>query len=419
MPQIEEGGQFRWEELYDGRLHVMTVKGCEGSSKIAAFDMDGTIITTKSGRVFPLDRDDWRLLYDSKTKAKLRSLHFDQGYKIVVVTNQAGIATGKVKLPDFKTKVENIFGKALANLPLQLFCSTAQDGIFRKPRPGIWEYLVARANGGIWKVDTDSSFYCGDAAGRLKKRSDGKKDFSCSDRLFALNIGLRFLTPETCFLEDTQRPEEPYALPGFDPRALLKVYEEVEPLPLGERLLRLLEPKGAPLATLDGQEVVLMVGIQGSGKSFFARNWFGRRCGYVVLSNDDLGGKADKTMTELKNVLAVGSMSCVLDNTHVDVNSRRKFVEVVRKFPGVGCRCFVMNTSFDQAKHNNVFRELVMPKGTRNHVKIGEPLMHSFKAKFQEPQLTEGFDQIVRVDFVPEFEYVQHRNLYFKYLLEK
>lgn len=39
------------------------------------------------------------------------------------------------------------------------------------------------------------SFYCGDAAGRLKTSST-PKDFSDSDLKFALNIGLPFLTPE-------------------------------------------------------------------------------------------------------------------------------------------------------------------------------------------------------------------------------
>jgi bifunctional polynucleotide phosphatase/kinase len=60
---------------------------------------------------------------------------------------------------------------------LQLFCSAAADGIFRKPRTGVWEYLMRHTNGGV-AVDMEKSFYCGDAAGR--KRSNGKKDFSCS-----------------------------------------------------------------------------------------------------------------------------------------------------------------------------------------------------------------------------------------------
>ena len=75
----------------------------------------------------------------------------------------------------------------------QLFCSTASDGIFRKPRTGVWEYLSKHCNDNI-SIDLDKSFYCGDAAGR--KKPNGKKDFSCSDRLFAINVGVKFFTPE-------------------------------------------------------------------------------------------------------------------------------------------------------------------------------------------------------------------------------
>ncbi len=86
----------------------------------------------------------------------------------------------------------------------QLFCSTASDGIFRKPRTGVWEYLAKYQNGNV-DIDMANSFYCGDAAGR--KRLNGKKDFSCSDRLFAINLGLRFFTPEERFLNKKSQEE--------------------------------------------------------------------------------------------------------------------------------------------------------------------------------------------------------------------
>ena len=41
-----------------------------------------------------------------------------------------------------------------------------------------------------------------------------KKDFSCSDRLFAVNNDLRFYTPEEYFLG--QKPTKLFDLPEFD-----------------------------------------------------------------------------------------------------------------------------------------------------------------------------------------------------------
>lgn len=61
-----------------------------------------------------------------------------------------------------------------------------------------------------------SSFYCGDAAGRQAKWALGKKkDHSCGDRLFAMNLSLKFYTPEEYFLG--QRPV-PYKEPSFNPQ---------------------------------------------------------------------------------------------------------------------------------------------------------------------------------------------------------
>lgn len=64
----------------------------------------------------------------------------------------------------------------------------------------------------------NSSFFCGDAAGRPDRiGSNGqqiKKDYSCCDRLFAINIGLKFYTPEEYFWKV---PKEEFKLPIFNP----------------------------------------------------------------------------------------------------------------------------------------------------------------------------------------------------------
>ncbi|MEQ2219359.1 hypothetical protein XENOCAPTIV_016527, partial [Xenoophorus captivus] len=67
-------------------------------SKIAGFDIDGCIITTKSGKVFPTAPDDWKY--------------------VVFFTNQLGIARGKLRPEVFKSKVEDIL--ATLQLPVQV-----------------------------------------------------------------------------------------------------------------------------------------------------------------------------------------------------------------------------------------------------------------------------------------------------------
>lgn len=187
--------------------------------QIAAFDMDGTLITTKSGKVFPVNSHDWRILLP-QVETCLRALAAD-GFKLVVITNQRGLSNGHVNSGSFKAKVEHILKQL--NVRAQVYVCTGH-GFYRKPAPGVWQHLESRGNGGV-PIDLAASFYVGDAAGRPANwEPKRKKDFSCSDRLFALNVGLRFYTPEEYFLS---QPTAKFDLPAFDPRV-------VPDLPLAE-----------------------------------------------------------------------------------------------------------------------------------------------------------------------------------------
>ena len=66
-----------WREVGNRKMLVRTEVRNEGKDKIAAFDIDGTLITTISGRVFPTD---WKILY-SEVPGKLKKLVAD-GYKL-------------------------------------------------------------------------------------------------------------------------------------------------------------------------------------------------------------------------------------------------------------------------------------------------------------------------------------------------
>ena len=153
-------------------------------TKIAGFDLDFTIVKPKNFRRFPKNKDDWIFLNDH-VKKKLKEL-YNEGYRIVIFTNQGGISKGKTKLDDIIHKLDNII-KSL-DIPVDYVISYGYDKN-RKPDIGMWNIYKKYSKKRIFRKN---SFYCGDAAGR-------KKDFSNSDKKFAENIGIKFYLPEEIF----------------------------------------------------------------------------------------------------------------------------------------------------------------------------------------------------------------------------
>lgn len=377
-----------WTSIENNKCLVFTSMNVLASEKIAAYDMDNTLIKTVSGNVFPKSLDDWQLNL-AEIPAKLKKLH-ENGFKIVVFTNQAGIENKKITVDEVKKKISMI--QKRIELPMQFFIACGSS-IYRKPRTGMWSLLEERFNDGM-KIDKSTSFYCGDAAGRpenkiLKK----KKDHSSADRLFAMNLNLNFFTPEEHF--QRAKANTLWLRPEFNPTAL----SDSTPL---------LEPQGAQLK-LSEQELIVMIGFPGSGKSHFCKTHLK---GYEIVNRDTLNSM-QKCVSTIENNLQKGK-SCVVDNTNPDQGSRRKFIDVAKNM-GIKVRCFQMNTSYHHSRHNNLFRELT----DSSHQKISDLVFNSYKTKFAEPKLAEGFCEIVKVNCVPKFENKEMDKLYRSYLLEK
>ncbi|CAL8349825.1 unnamed protein product [Lota lota] len=372
-----------WQQI--GNLLLYTAAGVRSSEKIAGFDIDGCIITTKSGKVFPTAPDDWKILF-SEIQPRLASL-LKKGHKVVFFTNQMGIARGKLKPDVFKSKVEDILSSL--QLPVQVFVATG-PGIFRKPVTGMWTHLCEKANSGM-TVDRCQSFYVGDAAGRPVNWAPGqkKKDFSCSDRLFALNLGLQFHTPEEYFL---RWKSAPYSLPEFDPRKL-------------DSRGRLYDPPSASL-TSDQTEVIVAVGFPASGKSTFFHAHVVPK-GYVYVNRDTLGSW-QSCVSACERALREGR-SVAVDNTNPDPESRKRYIDVA-KASGIPCRCFHFSASLEQAKHNNRFREMA-PSDVK-HVKVNDMIFHSYKKHYVAPDLSEGFSEILQIHFLPDFKDSQSESLF-------
>ncbi|PVD23837.1 hypothetical protein C0Q70_17111 [Pomacea canaliculata] len=363
-------------------LLVLTSSELEGREKVASFDIDFTVIKTKSGRKFATGENDWEW-WDKSVPGKLCSLDED-GYRLVFFTNQAGIEKDKVKPETVRNKVEAII-KELA-VPVQVFICTGTNH-YRKPSPLMWEYLNESCNQSV-VVDKAKSFYVGDAAGRPKGWAKEKpKDFSCSDRMFAANVGIKFYTPEEFFLGESAAKFE---------------WGSIDPVKF---LMSVPTTKSKEQHHKKNQELLVLVGVPASGKSTFSKQYF-QPNGYVSVNRDTLG-TVQKCLKVAREALDSGK-SVVVDNTNPSRSARGAFLELAKEF-GVPCRCFWLQTSLALAHHLNLVRQNQTDGGVRRVPDVG---YNMFKKNFEEPAMDEGFTEIKKVDFVPRFASTRDENIF-------
>ncbi|KAI1174528.1 DNA kinase/phosphatase Pnk1 [Nemania sp. FL0916] len=375
----------------------------EKRRKIAAFDLDSTLIVTASGKKFGNDPADWKW-WDASVPTRLRRLYAEEGFRVVIVSNQAGLTlhpdpnakgpkgggAGKAKVANFKQKCGAVL--AQLNLPTTIYAATARDG-YRKPRPGMWAEICADYGIPRDEVDLANSVFVGDAGGRIASHADGaakavQKDFSCSDRNFAHNVGVPYVTPEEFFLDE---PPHEFAR-EFD----LAAY------PYSENATR--EGKGEGEAQEDqdlvfekknAKDIVLFCGPPGAGKStFFWR--FLKPLSYERVNQDTLKSRA-KCFKAATEFLDDGS-SVVIDNTNPDADGRKEWVELARKHK-VPIRCVWFKVPRAVCEHNDAVR--AMNTSLNPEARSGLPTLafNGFFARLREPTAKEGFQDIILVKF--------------------
>lgn len=356
-------------------LHSGDDSPLKGCSKIAGFDIDCTIITTQSGKTFATNIADWKWLFDC-VPAKLKELH-DDDYRIVFFTNQAGIEKKAITPAQFQTKIENIICKL--ELPIYVFAATGMNH-FRKPNTEMWKFMVEECNEGV-KVNLADCFYVGDGAGRVKNWApQKKKDFSCGDRKFAANIGIKFYTPEEFFMGEKSAPFEWLS---FDPSSFNAGPSSVQ------------SPSKHYHASQ--QELVVMVGMPASGKSTFCKRYFEPH-GYVVINRDTLKTQA-KCIKVAEEALESGK-SVVIDNTNPSKKDRAFYITLAKKY-GSPTRCFHLVTEENIAHHLNFVRQ----NETNGQVRrIPSVVYNIYKKNLEKPAKSEGFSSVTEVPFSPLFD---------------
>lgn len=385
---------MNWTETNSFLRGIMnTMEELHDPVRIASFDLDDTIIHRPTSRK---GSQKWKLL-DGNISKKIAKL-IENGFIIIFFTNQSSMGTSK-------TFDKNSWRKAMNDLTKILFSEIGQENyyfaiyvakkydLYRKPNIGMWQQMKLDLKD---EFDVDNgiriskkSFFCGDAAGRVrpgqfKKKmhpTSNKGDHSDTDRKFALNIGINFLTPEEFYLKNA--PVIQYTLSGVDPKQLIKTVIDSS---------YVFEPRK--------KEMIIMVGLPGAGKTEFVKKYILPEK-YVHINRDTCKSKT-KCLDLTKKALEK-KKSVVIDNTNPDVLSRMEYTLLAQEYGYHHIRAIIMNTEVSIAKHLNNVRH-VYSNGTIP--KINNITYNIFKKKYVKPHKSEHFDEIEIVDFVFEPEYL-------------
>ena len=327
---------------------------------IAAFDLDGTLIKTKSGNKFPKNGTDYQYAFDN-VQEKLNELLL-QKYKIVIFTNQKGIKTKKTNKTDIINKITKLF-------PFADYFISTDDDLYRKPMIGMFDKFM-ELNGEVKDI-----FYVGDAAGR-------KNDHSYADINFAYNANIKFLTETEYFTGEIDLDIAPLC-----PEQQGKIN------------------KISDMKLYDQYVVFIMQGFPASGKTSFIKDYIkeNKIKNSLHLSNDT------HTKSKLKKALKKGMEDeaiIFIDNTNATKNNRKEIIDIVKNDKDYNIIGIHITTSMTMAKALNKQRYYIsnMDENYKGKVfgKIPYVAYNVFNSRFEKMEKEEGFYKII--NFLPDIK---------------
>jgi bifunctional polynucleotide phosphatase/kinase len=285
-------------------------------SKMASFDYDWTLVKPKDDRPFPKDVDDWEFLFSNIIE--ILTKYHEDGYMIVIFTNQ----TKKWKIEQIKNVMSSI------NIPMYAVFEFDKDK--HKPEPYLFTEFVKD-----FQIDKKESFFVGDALGR-------QGDWSDSDKVFAENIGIKYISPEEMFYV-----QEEFIIPEI------------------------------PLS--DDFEMIIMMGYPGSGKSTIAAHILDINDNYAIVSGD-----IHKSLPKMKkdSLKYIGLKSIVFDATHSSFKKRLEYIKFAKKH-NYSVKCIHVTTSFDISYKRNKCRV--------DKKQVPRIAYNVYKKYYEEPCADEGF----------------------------
>lgn len=288
---------------------IFTIGKPRFRSHVGLFDYDWTLVRPKDDRTFPKDIDDWQWLKPNIPEY-IKELYHKHKYAIYIFTNQS------------KSWKKDQIEKVLKTLDIPITICIAFDKEQYKPNRALFDECFTEKQ--REKIKYKKSFFCGDAMGR-------KNDHSDADLKFAENIGLKCIEPEIKFYK-------PYEIPKIRPSKI--------------------------------QEIVVMVGYPGSGKSTIAKLL--EKSGYVVIHGDEY--KTSSKMIKVAKSYIETNKSIIFDATNPSRKKRKEYIDFAEQY-NLPVRCIYMSTSLEESLARNNQRENPIPRIVYN----------IYKKNFEQP----------------------------------
>jgi bifunctional polynucleotide phosphatase/kinase len=329
------------------------------------FDLDYTLIKTKSGKKFPTSKTDWELL-DANVLNKLSSL---KKSLIGIISNQKGLKTPEQKT-DWIDKIKRL--NQIVGIDF-VFASTSDDR-YRKPLPGSFEFVREKIVGVNWDnlIDCDKIYYIGDAFGR-------EKDFSDTDIKYALNNKFKFKTPEIFFKFNKE-----YGKSGSVDYPNITYFTELEQTKLFNDLDSIINSHK--------KIIIITIGLPASGKSFLRKELIKKYPQFAYSNNDDINSNVQS-----KNLIKKISTDydfIIDDNTNLDKSATNAKLKQFESYYKVG---IWFNYDMDICFHLNWMR--MYWYGAKLLPKVS---YYTLKKKFDSDSIKngDGFDKFISINKV-------------------
>ena len=287
--------------------------------KLAIFDIDWTLIKPKDGKEFPKDEHDWIWLRKS---VPIELKKYSKTHQLVFLTDQSK----SWKL----TMIQNM----VKDLNLSVVILIALTKKYKKGNPDLFNSVFPNFNTHCQKEDC---FMVGDAG--------GAKDWSSVDKDFAINIGIQFYKPEEIFPFDE--------IKDFEGN-----YENKEE-----------------------KEVIIMVGMPGSGKSTFCSK---KLPSYKLICGDKFKTQP-KMIKEAEKYIK--KKSIIFDGTNGTSKKRKVYIDYAIKNDR-NVKCIWINTDTEKCI------EQIKKRKTEGGHYVPKIALYTFKKYFETPNESEGFKLI-------------------------